>query len=249
MPIINNTLGFKIKRDLDSIILEKIGDRDLTVSLYYQETCKTFTILASNLVLEDFLNITIPKKDGIYKVRVTSTDTITEEFEYKDFLLSNFNFLIRSIVDDVEKYITNCADCTNCNDCNEIDNAKEAILLSKMLSFYILNRDYYESFFNNGLKCIECSILDSVNCITINQYIEGKNERSNLNKEIISYLYYIFYLAEKSIFSCCLEGIDKKFKINKIKKYLDKNININCIETAILSNPDYYMSDSNLIEL
>ena len=88
-----------------------------------------------------------------------------------------------------------------------------------------------------------------INCLTLTEITQGKATKSELNRQIISYLYFIFYLAEKSIFTCCLDSIDNKFKIYRLRKYLNKNINTNCIETAILTNPGYYMSDSNLIEL
>lgn len=249
MPINNNTLGFQLKRDLENIIIKKTGLRDITFKLYQRENCNQYVEITNNIKVENEITLKIPNQDGFYKIRITSTDIFTEEFEYKDFLFSDFDYLLRSIIKDVEVYVTNCFDCTECKDCKEIDNDKEAILLSKMLSFYILNKDYYSTFFNNGLGCIECSILDSVNCLTLVEITQGKTTRSELNKQIISYLYFIFYLAQKSIFTCCINSIDSKFKINRIRKYLNKNININCIETAILSNPDYYVSDSNLIEL
>ena len=249
MPITNNELGFELTRDLESITIKRTGTRKIEFRLYYQSNCKSFVELNKSIEVEDTITLKIPNKDGKYKIRITSTDIVTEAFEYKEYSFVDYDFLLRSIISDVERYITNCSDCTNCEECREIDRNVESILMSKMLSFYIMNREYYDTFFNNGLSCIECSILDAVNCITLEETLHGKVTRSDLNKQIISYLYFIFYLAERSVFSCCVDSIDDKFKIHKIRRYLNKNINTNCVETAILTNPDYYMTDSNLIEL
>lgn len=249
MPINNNTLGFQLKRDLETITITKTGTRKIEFRLYYQEDCKVYKELNSSIEVVETLTIKIPNKDGKYKVRIISTDITTEEFKYVEYSFTDFDYLLRSIINDVEVYITNCYDCTSCNDCNGENENIESILMSKMLSFYILNREYYNSFFNNGLVCIECSILDMINCLTLTEITQGKITKSELNRQIISYLYFIFYLAEKSIFTCCLNSIDNKFKIHRLRKYLNKNINTNCIETAILTNPGYYISDSNLIEL
>ena len=249
MPILNTNLGFKLSRDLDNITIEKIGVREIVVELFYRETCKTYTLLSDKIEVEDVISLRVPTKDGVYKLRITSTDEETEEFEYKDFLFNNYNLLLRSIISGVEKYVTNCSNCPECNDCVESNTSIESTLLSKLFSFYILNREYYSKFFNSGLSCIECAILDSTNCHTLSEFLSGKEGQSNLNKQMISYLFYIFYLGEKAVFTCCPESIDKKFKINKIKKYLDKNINVDCVEAAVVSDPDYFMSDSNFVEL
>ena len=249
MPINNNQLGFQIKRDLETITISNTGIRKIEFKLYYQKDCKIYEDLTSTIEVEETITLKIPNIDGKYKIRVTSTDIITEVFEYAEYSFVSFNFLLKSIIEDVEVYITNCYDCTNCKECTNVEENIEATLVTKMMSFYILNREYYDSFFNNGLYCIECSILDMVNCLTLEEITQGKASRSELNRQIISYLYFIFYLAEKSIFTCCPQSVDKKFKISRLRKYLNKNININCIETAILTNPNYYISDSNLIEL
>ena len=249
MPINNNQLGFQIKRDLETITITKTGIRKIEFRLYYQQNCKSYLEINDSIEIEDILNLKIPISDGKYKIRIISTDLETEVFEYIEYSFVSFNFLLKSIIEDVETYITNCYDCTNCKECINVEENIEATLVTKMMSFYILNREYYDSFFNNGLSCIECSILDMVNCLTLEEITQGKVNRSELNRQIISYLYFIFYLAEKSIFTCCLNAIDKKFKIHRLRKYINKNINTNCVETAILSNPNYYVSDSNLIQL
>ena len=78
----------------------------------------------------------------------------------------------------------------------------------------------------------------------------GKSNDTSLYDSIIGYFYYIFYLGEKSIYTCCSDQTDVKFKINEILPCLErKNINIKCIEDKIVTNSEYYISDSNLIEI
>lgn len=249
MPINNNKLGFQIKRNLETITITNTGNKQIEFKLFYQQNCKSYTELTDHIEVEDSIDLRIPITDGKYKIRIISTDITTDIFEYVEYSFTTFNYLLKSIVQDVERYITNCYDCTNCKKCIDVQEDIEAILVTKMLSFYILNREYYDSFFNNGLSCIECSILDMMNCLTLAEITQDKVTKSELNKQIISYLYFIFYLAEKSIYTCCTSEVDDKFKIFRLKKYLEKNINTNCIEAAILTNPDYYISDSNLTQL
>ena len=249
MPINNPNLGYKLSRDLEIITISKIGSRDLSVQLFYQNTSNSFTKVTGILEIEEIININIPFKDGNYKLRITSTNPTTEEFEYKEYLFASYKNLLKLIVKNVERVITNCYDCSNCEDCKEVDLEKESFLISSMMSFYILNKDYYSFFFNKGLDCIKYDILDVMNCITLSEFIKGSKEKSNLNKEIISYLYFIFYLGEKSIFTCCTDSVDKTFRINRILPYISKVIDTKCIESTIVTDPDYYISDSNFIEI
>ena len=249
MPINNTELGYKLSRDLDSIIIEKTDIRNITVQLFYQVDSNKFNPVTNILEANNILNIHIPFKDGNYKIRIISTDPSTELFEYKEYLFASFNNLLKSIIRSVEKIITKCYDCTNCKECNEDNLDEESFLISTMLSFYILNKDYYSFFFNTGLGCIQYNILEAINCITLSEFIKGKQEKSDLNKQIISYLYFIFYLGEKSIFTCCTSNVDKEFKIEEILPYISKYIDTKCIESTIVTNPNYYITDSNFIEI
>ena len=247
MPITNNILGFKLSRDLNNIIVEKIGSRNISVQIFYKSSYNKFSKVTSILDVENIITFKIPFKDGQYKIRITSTDSITEEFEYKEFLFNSFNQLLDSIINNAKYYLCGC-ECKDCNDCN--DKEGKSNLIIKMFSFYILNKDYYSFFFNLGLDCIQPSVLENINCIITQDALVGDSNYKNISDNIIGYLYYIFYIAERSIFSCCTEQIDIKFNIDDVMPCLDKvNIDTKCIENKIVTDPDFYITDSNFIEI
>ena len=247
MPITNNTLGYEIKRDLNSITIIETGSRDISIQIFYKNSSNSFSKVTGILDVTDLVVFKIPFQDGKYKIRITSTNPTTEEFEYKEYIFTSYNKLLDSIIRDTKQFLCGC-ECKNCND-NCDDTKSKSNLLLKMISFYMLNKDYYSFFFNTGLDCIEDSVLKSINCITIGEAV-GKEFDDTIYKDIIGYLYYIFYIAERSIYTCCSEQIDSKFNIDNILPCLEKNnINFKCLESSILTNSDFYISDSNLIEL
>jgi len=247
MPITNNTLGYKISRDLGNITITKTGSKNISVQIFYKNTSNSFSKVTGILDVADIIVFKIPFQDGKYKIKITSTNPITEEFEYKEYIFSSFNKLLDSIIRNSQNFLCGC-DCTNCNDnCNDTKGKSDLIL--KMISFYILNKEYYSFFFNTGLDCIEDSILKDINCVILGEAI-GKEFDDTIYKNIIGYLYYIFYIGERSIYTCCTEQVDFKFNIDNILPCLEKNnLNFKCIESSILTNPNFYISDSNLTEL
>lgn len=247
MPITNNTLGYEIKRDLNSITIVKIGNRNISVQVFYKNSSNSFSKVTGILDVTDLVVFKIPFQDGKYKIRITSTNPTTEEFEYKEYIFTSYNKLLDSIIKDSQYLLCDC-NCINCDD-NCDDNKSKSDLILKMISFYILNKDYYSFFFNTGLNCIEDSILKNINCIIIGEAI-GKQFDDTIYKDIVGYLYYIFYVGERSIYTCCTEQVDSKFNIDNILPCLEKNnLNFKCIENNILTDPNFYISDSNLIEL
>lgn len=244
MPISNINLGFILKRSLDFITIEKTGVRDITAQVFYRKNKKSYVVLTTEKEVNPILNIKIPFQDGQYKIKIVSTDE-QEQFEYEEYLFSNYNSLLDSIIEQAQDYLCGC----KCEDCGDnVDIEKELII--KMMSFYILNNDYYSFFFNKGLSCIENDIMQKINCIIANDYIKGKSDIEYIATEIIGYLYYIFYIGERSIYTCCIEEIDIKFNILDIYNCLvEKNIDLDCIENKIVTDPDFYISDSNFIKI
>lgn len=245
MPIINTNLGYILKRNLDFITVEKTGIRSITAQIFYRKNKKIYIDVSTVKKVDPILNIKIPFQDGQYKIRITSTNSLTEEFEYEDYLFSNYNSLLDNIIEQSQDYLCGC-ECEECENCEDV----EKDLLLKMLSFYILNNEYYSFFFNKGLSCIEFDIMQEINCIIANDFIKGDSSSKNISIKIVGYLYYIFYLGEKSIFTCCENEIDNKFNIKNIYSCLLSNkIDVICIESNIVTNPDYYITDSNFIKI
>ena len=246
MPITNTNLGFTLKRNLDYITVQKTGVRTITVEVFYKKIKKVFTSVKRNLIADPILNIKIPFQDGQYKLRITST-ALDETFEYEEYLFNNYNSLLDNIIEQSQDLLCGCL-CENCEDCGDKENERD--LIFKMLSFYILNHQYYSFFFNKGLKCIDYDIMQDINCIIANDYIKGDSNMKDISIKIIGYFYYILYLGEKSIYTCCTEEIDSKFNIHTIYNCLVENkINVDCIENNIVTDPDYYITDSNFIKI
>lgn len=248
MPIINNTLGFEISRTLKTINIKKIGDNNIDIQIFKKIGCSTnmYTPITNKLSVPNVIEIKLPFEDGKYKIRITST-AIDESFEYVEYGFDTFNNLLGNIIESIEDRICNCA-CETCDDCQEEDKTENTLL--KTISFYILNNNYYSFFFNTGISCIDCKILEDVNCLVLNEFVTGKSDNKKLINKILSYFYLVFYLAEKSMFTCCTEEVEDKFKMNILSKCIENtSIDINCVINAIETHPDYSISDSNLILL
>jgi len=245
MPIINTALGFEISRTLKTIKVKKIGLNTIDVQLFIKANCSSnsYKKVSDRIVVEDFVEIIIPFQDGKYKIRVTSTAT-DGSFQYADYLFDSFNKLLDNLIAEIKDKICGC-NCKNCNDCTVEDKVENTLL--KSISFYILNSNYYSFFFNTALECIDCPILEDINCIVANEFITGKSDNKKLTNKVLSYFYLIFYIGEKAMYNCCTEEIDAKFDIDNIRQCIEGiGINVNCIFDKILTHPDYHISDSNL---
>lgn len=245
MPIINTTLGFEISRTLKTIKVKKIGINNIDIQLFVKNGCSNnfYKPVTNKLSVVDFIEINLPFEDGKYKIRITST-ALDTSFEYIEYGFDVFNNLLNSIIEEIQNRICNCA-CETCDDCKEEDKVENGLL--KVISFYILNNDYYSFFFNTGLSCIDCKILEDINCLITNEFILGKSDNKKLVNKILSYFYLIFYLGEKAMFTCCIEEVEVKFNSNIVLKCIENTgIDVNCIINAIETNPDYQINDSNL---
>ncbi|ALN97131.1 hypothetical protein BOX09_gp19 [Flavobacterium phage Fpv1] len=244
MSIINNTFGFEISRTLKKIKVKKIGTNIIDIQLFVKNGCSNnfYKPVTNKLSVVDFIEINLPFKDGKYKIRITST-ALDTSFEYVEYGFDVFNRLLDNIIEEVQNRICNCA-CETCDDCKEEDKVESGLL--KVISFYILNNSYYSFFFNTGLKCIDCKLLEDINCLILNDFVTGKSDNKKLMNKILSYFYLIFYLGEKAIFTCCTEEIEIKFNSEVVLKCIENaGIDINCVVNAIETNPNYYISDSN----
>ena len=252
MAIVDNTLGFSIKKTIDNIIINKTNPDEtiiFTATLFLQQNCSTnsFVQVSDSEEVEEFVVFQMPKVDGTYKVRITITK-LSGEFIYKEYSFTTYVGLLKSFINDAKKLLCD----SNCNDCNDAEDKKDlqARVVLNMLSFYILNKETYSKFFNLGLSCIQCTLLDALNCNRIGTSFYGKKEDDIVYKRLVGYLYFIFYLGEKYTYTCCPEQIDKFFKTDSIFKCLrDINLDISCIETNILSDPNFSMEDGVFIDL
>ena len=245
MPIVNNTLGFEISRTLETIEVKKTGSNTINVQLFIKSNCASNSYKKfSNIInVENFTEIKLPFQDGKYIIRVTSI-SIDESFQYVEYEFDNFKKLLNSLIVEIQKKICGCK-CKNCDDCIEQDITENTLL--KSISFYILNSSYYSFFFNLAIKCVDCNILQDVNCIITNESILGSSDNKKLLNKILAYFYLIFYIGEKAMYNCCSEEVDNRFNIDNMLQCIENlGIDTNCIFNTILTHPDYHVTDSNL---
>lgn len=93
MAIIDNTLGFSLKRTLNHIIIDNLSEDVniiMSASLFLQQNCNnnSFKQVSETLVVEDVLTFDIPDMDGTYKLRLTFINEVGS-FIYKEYLFYN----------------------------------------------------------------------------------------------------------------------------------------------------------------
>lgn len=248
MPIINVPLNYKISRTLKYIQVKKIilEGRKIKVQMYIQNSCgfETYKKITPVTDVEDFIQLKIPFDSGRYKVRVISLD-LDETFVYEEYSFESYKHLLSNLVWALKDTLCDCH-CTNCKDCVDCNEEKKPDnLVTKLLSFYLLNHSHYSPIVNMGSSCIECKLMEDINCLVLNDFIISTSEEKSLLKRIYSYFYIIFYLGEKALYSYCPDEVDDLFEIDIIKPCLD-TINVECIIEKVTNNSDYVVSDSDL---
>lgn len=253
MAIIDNTLGFSLKRTLNHIIIDNLSEDVniiMSASLFLQQNCNnnSFKQVSETLVVEDVLTFDIPDMDGTYKLRLTFINEVGS-FIYKEYLFTTYKHLLKSFIYDVQQILcdSECEGCTT----KEDKKLLESRVVLQMMSYYIFNKEFYKKFFDLGLNCVKCSLLNINNCNFVNTVFYGqKDEDDKLYKTLIGYMYLIFYFGEKYTYSCCPEQVEELFKTCKMMSCLQNlNIDIDCIETKIISDETFKISDDNFIDL
>lgn len=252
MAIVDNILGFSLKRTINNIIIDNLSEdinMMMTATVFLQQNCNnaSFKQVSSEMVIEDVLTISIPKLDGTYKLRLIFTKE-SGDFVIKDFIFKTYKNLLKSFISDTNEILCDL----NCNNCEEEESRKllESRLVLNMMSYYILNKEYYSKIFDIGLDCIQCTILDNMNCNRVSTTFYGKKEDSAVYKKMIGYFYYVFYLGQKYTYSCCPEEIDIFFRSEEITKCLSNmNFDFKCVETRVINDDTFDVSDDNFIDL
>ena len=224
--IYNNPLTYSIIKEHDFITIKLNGNiENIYVSLLKENSCEenTFDIIKNSELLTDIVIYRLPIIDGLYKIKIDIEGVIT----YYNFLY--YDNLLKSIINDIEIVLCNSSTCNNCIEVNNNDLTR---VLLKIMSYYILMKQYYSEFLDSSLDCLKCILEDANKCILLNEKILSNRENLDLFNKIISTFYLIFYYFDKVKYLD--EDIDKKFKYNRIKHCIIlKGLNINCIESKI----------------
>lgn len=182
-------------------------------------------------------------KDGTYEVTLSAEGETDVTYSY-----TVYENLLKSIILDVETYLSSECVPSSCNDSYNICITKEAEqyfqykdLYTKLLVFQAL---YFEeiseglvTIFSNFLASVvnadRCSIQTYVNNILQQECIWGAaKDASQLYKELVGYYYYAIYLTEKNLAGGDaeeLEYLEQIFNTTTIDNLINENT---CIDPA-----------------
>nr|DAF03200.1 MAG TPA: hypothetical protein [Caudoviricetes sp.] len=141
--------------------------------------------------------------------------------------------ILESLVDDLESVLCGCP-CSNCDGC--VDDKKLLNVTTKVLLYYTLSGEYYQSKFGQALNCVSCSLSKEAICILLNEQIRGGSElNKRFLKKILAIFYISFYLMEVGR-NCTVEENGKvkdwttDFHFDKVKRCLEGlGIDLDCI--------------------
>lgn len=207
---------------------------EVHVSLHISTTCdKTFKEVIPSFLVDFEEERKFPLVDGLYKVVFKKIHAGTV-LETEEIIFPNYNMLLTSIINDIEKVVCNC-ECKECED-NCFDNQEDVLgLFLRAFSYYTLTKQYYGKFFESVSTCLQCDILDISNCAMASQNVLGSSETKELLKKILGTFYLSFYFANYYNIED-KEVINKKFKFEKLSKCIKTTqANIECIKNKIES--------------
>lgn len=208
----------EVKIDLQKLINDQIAkekDSSAEKDLYGQGVYELHFVLVES------------KKTGVEEKneRVLGGEA-TKTFTY-------YPQILESLVDDLESVLCGCP-CSNCDGC--VDDKKLLNVTTKVLLYYTLSGEYYQSKFGQALNCVSCSLSKEAICILLNEQIRGGSElNKRFLKKILAIFYISFYLMEVGR-NCTVEENGKvkdwttDFHFDKVKRCLEGlGIDLDCI--------------------
>ena len=231
-------MWFSISRDNNSFLIISNNNNDITIKLSYKDSCNGSIVLLKTYTTNTSIVLNLPINDNYYIIEVINN--IGDSYIID---IPKFNTILKSLVEDIELILCDC-NCKHCEDCEGSTNKDYTSTLLKLISFYTLNKQYFQRFLDIVLECTKCNILDSNQCILINEKVYGNSNNTKLLKELISSYYITFYygstLENRSLFNYnntynCIKnlGIDLSCIENKIKNMAT----VNMITDAYVNKP------------
>lgn len=205
--------------------LENIGSVVLNYTLSKKECNSTTTIKEESINVGQVVTLPIKHIDGVYEVIISDG---SEQETLPDILF--YNNLLLSLINSVERSLCGCKPCNDCEDCNDCEEYLSTVL--SCLSFTILNFPNYNNTINIISSTIKCNIDEEVLCFITKKQILGKENVTDLLKQICAIYYLSFYNDQIAGAVDTEESnyINEKFKFQKISKCITKlGINISAI--------------------
>jgi hypothetical protein len=221
-------MGYTITRNNNIFTITKTGNNAIYVTIYTQTSCDSnqWSVLIPEQFTNDSLIITLPNKDGLYRIFITDNQGFNETLN-----IPIYTSILKSYIEDVKYVLCGCP-CENCKDCDKQEKDYLSVLI-KMFAYNIINEGLYNQYLTATNDCIKCNILDANQCILLNESILGDSSNTELMKQIIAYYYLVFYFTDLKLNNNS-QTITNTYQYNEILKCIKKlGININCITNNI----------------
>lgn len=223
MAILN--LWYSITRNRDAITISSNTGLPINIKVSIKESCqdnKYNQIQEYNTTTT--ISFNLPYDDGKYKIEITNNQN-----ETYTYYIPKYDNMLKSLISDIELILCDCK-CKHCNDCTQTTEKDYSSVLLKLLSYYVLNKEYYEAFLNIVFECTECALEDAFKCVLLNEKVYGNSENTELFKKIISHFYLGFYYGKLGYINN-LEETNKLFNYDRIYHCIkNSGINTTCIE-------------------
>ena len=226
-------MAYTILRNGNVFTVTKTGLNLLYITVYTQTFCNSneWKVLLPQQINNGVLLLTLPKKDDLYKIVITDKLLLNDTYT-----VSIYTQFLKSFVENVHYILCGCP-CSNCDDCDK----KEKDYLSaitKLLSYNIINNSLYNQYLTATNSCIKCNILDSNECILLNESILGNADNTLLIKQLIAYYYLVFYYTDLKLNNDSV-NVAEIYNFNNIIQCVRKlGINENCIKNIIIIEPE-----------
>ena len=231
-------MWFSLTRDNNSFLILSNDGNSIIVKLGYKDSCSNDIVSLNTYTTNTSIVLNLPINDNLYILEIINN--IGDSYIIE---IPKYNTLLKSLIEDIELVLCDCG-CKHCEDCKESTNKDYTSTLLKLLSFYTLNKQYFQVYLDIVFECTKCNILDTNQCILINEKVYGNADNTRLLKQILSSFYIAFYYGStqdyKSLFNYnytykCIKniGIDLSCIENKIKNMAI----VNMITSAYVNQP------------
>lgn len=238
---------FEFKR-VDNVFDIYISDnKNYKAILYLQNDCSftDATVVETKEITSQnsSVTITLPNKDGIYKLLIFSGSSSI----FLEKIVYHYPNLFNCLIDSIKESLCDC----KCDDCEDCDKTNYSDILTKLLSYGIINNNKYVDNLTSTTKCVRCDISDIATCNVLIEQVTGKSDSNKLNKKLIAYYYLVYYYTDlKSKSSINNVDYEKLYDFKNISKCIAKlDVNNSCIKETIYSdiNPRIFTAEFNPI--
>ena len=222
------------KKYKDIYTIENTGLTSFNYDIDVKE-CDSLNNYTSGIILPGkTLTLPILFSDSVYIVTLSDDEvTLTDILQY--------NNLLTTFIDNVEKVICGCKKCNDCSDCNECETYLNTI--SYGLGFLHVNTPKYNNYLTTISNTLKCNYSQEIVTTILNESLTGTKEVKKLTLLNIATLYLTFYFIDLAQAFDTEEAdyIKLKYKSSKILKCIRKlGIDVDEFTDNIFNNMDVY---------